>query len=112
GSERLIDADARISLLKAVGSWGESRNWFAAGIELRANVAATSHTYGDPNRSVAEYRMGFASLGPSALWRLHLGRDAATLQLSSPLVALVDHPYSPVWASDAMPHVRGTTVAS
>ncbi len=112
GSEQLIDTDVRMSLMKSFGARSVSRSAFAAGVELRANLAATTHTYTDPLRSTSTFRMGYASLGPSALWRFGIGRDAASIQLSSPLIAVVDHPYAPIWASDAMPHLRGVSATS
>ena len=109
--ERLIDADAGIALLRGVSGSAQSRNWFGAGVELRGNIAATDHAYADPQATVSQFRMGVASLGPAALWRVRLGSNAATVQLSSPLVAVVDHPYSAVWSKDAWPHLRAATIA-
>jgi hypothetical protein len=109
--ERLIDADVGVAVLRRLSGSTESRHWFAAGVELRGSIAATSHAYADPQATVSQFRIGVASLGPAALWRVRLGSNAATVQVSSPLVAVVDHPYSAVWSKNAAPQLKGATIA-
>lgn len=100
-TERLAEADAGIAVLRA--TWLRS---LALGAEARASIAVTDHSYDDPSHIVATYRVGVLSLGPSARWERRVGPGNAVVQASTPIVALIDHPYVAVWSTDPEPSFR------
>ncbi|HVX38238.1 MAG TPA: hypothetical protein VHB25_01600 [Gemmatimonadaceae bacterium] len=100
-TERLIEGDGGVGVLHTT-----SMRSLSLGVEARGLLAVTDHTYGDPRHIVATYRIGALSLGPALRWERPLFRGHAVVQLSSPLIALVDHPYVAVWTTDPEPSFR------
>lgn len=94
--EQVIGADGGVALLRAIG--GRTVR-LAAGLALRGDLTTTSHDYTDPEHLVAVYRFGTIALGPALRADARVLGGWATLELSSPAVAIVDHPYTPVWPS-------------
>jgi hypothetical protein len=93
GSERITDGRITASLLRRFGGDSTGRG-FAAGVAVATDLAVTAHRYADPTRHVSDFLAGFAMIGPSVSWRQPIGGGAARAQISVPLVALADHPYS------------------
>jgi hypothetical protein len=108
GREDLIDGGGSIALLRAISS--PRALTFFAGAELRADVSDTRYAYSNPQQTESEFRLGVATLGPAVMTRLVLGHSAATMQLSSPLAALVDHPYTALWSGNSGPAVRAVSL--
>jgi hypothetical protein len=109
-SERLIDGGASVAVLRAVGSGQSARRAFAFGAELRGTVAVTRHAYADVRRTVSEFRLGTVSVGPMLRWRERIGGGFAVAQLSSPALAVVDHPDSAVIPGSASPDFRFASI--
>ena len=105
-TERLAEADAGIAALRAT-----SHHSLALGAELRGQIAVTDHAYDDPRHDVATYRVAAIAVGPALRWRRRIGRGDAIVQASSPLLALIDHPYMAVWTTDPEPSFRLASLA-
>jgi hypothetical protein len=78
----------------------------AVGVALAAGATLTSHHYDDPSRRVADFLLGDATLGPAGAATLAIGHSLARLTLTSPLGAIVDHPYSDVRSAYSSSRVR------
>ena len=105
-SERLMDGDASVAVLRSFDGGESSPRVFAVGTEVRGSLAVTRHAYADFGRTVSSFRLGLVSLGPVLRWRERIGSGFATAQLSSPVIAAVDHPYSTVITGGISPNVR------
>jgi len=104
-TERLAEGDAGFGVLRT--TWMRS---LSIGAEARGELAITDHAYTDPRHIVATYRIGALSFGPAARWQRRFGRGDAVVQLSAPVVALIDHPYFAVWSTDPQPTFRLASV--
>jgi len=111
-SERLMDGDASIAVLRSFGGGEASTRAFAVGAEARGTLAVTRHAYADFGQTVSSFRLGMVSLGPVLRWRERIGGGFAMAQLSSPVIAAVDHPYSSVITDGASRNVRVASVNS
>jgi hypothetical protein len=109
-SERLMDGDASVAVLRSFGDGESSTRVFAVGAEVRGALALTKHAYADFGRTVSSFRLGMVSLGPVLRWRERIGSGFAMAQLSSPAIAAVDHPYSAVITDGSSPNLRITSV--
>lgn len=98
GAERISDADAGASIVRTIAS---RRVHLAAGVAMRGGMETTTHAYADLEHIVSWYRLGTLSLGPAMRADARVLDGWAALELSSPLVAVVDHPYTPVYLGDA-----------
>jgi hypothetical protein len=92
--ERLTDGELSITALRAIRAEPSAPRALAFGAELHGELAVTNHAYTDPERTVSTYRVGLLSLGPAVRWRQPLFGGTAVMQLASPVVSLVDHPYT------------------
>jgi hypothetical protein len=92
-TERFTDGEIAITALRSLNNNPEARRSLSLGVEARAELGFTSHTYADHNMST--FRAGVASLGPALRWRQQIGGGSAVVQLATPLVGLTDHPYVP-----------------
>lgn len=109
-SERLMDGDASVALLRSLSHGASARRAFGVGGELRGTLAITEHAYADLGRTVSEFRIAAVSLGPIVRWRERVGNGFAIAQLSTPMISVVDHPYSAVIAGQASPTMRVVSV--
>ncbi len=97
GDERITQGEFRLDLQRALGA---SRTpAFSVGLALSTDVGVTAHHYDDPGQSVSNFVMGAITLGPSVGWRHAIGGGLARVNLSVPLVGIVDHPYTDVRAA-------------
>ena len=92
--ERLTDGEMSITALRAFRTEASAPRALAFGAELHGEVAVTNHAYSDPEGTVSTYRLGLLSLGPAVRWRQPLLGGTAVVQLASPVLSLVDHPYT------------------
>jgi hypothetical protein len=92
--ERLTDGELSITALRAFRAEPSAARALAFGAELHGEVAVTTHAYADPEGTVSTYRLGLLSLGPAVRWRQSLLGGTAVVQLASPVLSLVDHPYT------------------
>jgi hypothetical protein len=92
--ERLTDGELSITALRAFRAEPSAPRALAFGAELHSELAVTSHAYADPEGTVSTYRLGLVSLGPAVRWRQPLLGGTAVVQLASPVLSLVDHPYT------------------
>ena len=93
--ERLTDGEMSITALRAFRAEPSAPRALAFGAELHSELAVTDHAYADPERTVSTYRLGLLSLGPAVRWRQPFLGGTAVVQLASPVLSLVDHPYTP-----------------
>lgn len=108
-SERLDEADAQATL---------SRRWesdarhgtFSVGANVTTSLAVTHHTYSDPSKTASDFALGLATLGPAVGWSQSIGHGAAQVDVSTPLIGVIDHPYSDIRTDDGS--VRTIRVAN
>ncbi len=110
-TERLTTGGVHSSVLRQFAH-DSSRRILGVGVEAGADVAVTNHRYANPSQSTGDYLAAFATLGPVASWRERIGGAVAHVQLSTPLVALVDRPYSTLKRNDAPTSLRVAGVGS
>ena len=92
-TERVTQSTVTTTLLRRLTRDTSTRG-FSAGLAMAVDFSLTAHHYTDPSRRVADFLAGFVTLGPAASWRERLGGGSALLQVTTPMAALVDHPYS------------------
>jgi hypothetical protein len=92
--ERLTDGEMSITALRAFRAEPSAPRALAFGAELHGELALTDHSYTDPERTVSTFRVGVLSLGPAVRWRQPLLGGTAVMQLASPVISVVDHPYT------------------
>lgn len=108
--ERLIDAELGVAALRTVSARENGTRAVGLGLDLRAHYAFTNHRYADPEQSTSDFRIGTLTLGPAVRWRETIRGGNAVLQLSTPLVSVVDHPYTAVTADRMGPRLDFTSV--
>ncbi|HTE45969.1 MAG TPA: hypothetical protein VK636_12035 [Gemmatimonadaceae bacterium] len=91
--EQLTSGVLHVAALRRLGAQAAGSG-FAVGVDASASIDVTAHRYADANKSVSNFLIGALSLGPAVWWNHHLAGGGAHLELSAPLIALVDHPYS------------------
>ncbi len=94
GSERVTDADAGIAALHRLGAAERPVILSFAGAELGSTVALTTHSYGTlgaPATSTSYFRLATIWAGPALRVAVRRGDGVLVGQLSSPLVAVIDH---------------------
>jgi hypothetical protein len=92
-TERVTQASLTGALLRQFARDSSARS-FGAGIAMDVDFSMTAHRYADPTRRVADFLAAFMTLGPAASWRERIGGGSALLQVTMPMIALADHPYS------------------
>ena len=94
-SERTIDAELRGTLLR---QWSRPSNGSTLGLGVAgaATLGLTQHQYADPTARSSDFSMSAVTLGPAVAWSLGVRGGIAGLQLSSPVIGMVNHPYSDV----------------
>ena len=105
-TEKLAEANAGIAAVRATSVRG-----LALGLDARGLIAVANHEYDDPRHEIATYRIGAISLGPAVRFTASVAGGDALVQLSTPLVALIDHPYVAVWTTDPEPSFRFASAA-
>jgi hypothetical protein len=102
--EHLNEGEVRAALLRHVSGPHGSR--FAVGVAGTAGVSLTQHHYADPTSRVSDFVIGATTLGPEATWTAPLGAGALKIDITSPVVGLIDHPYSDSRSGSALTHLR------
>ncbi|MEO6878898.1 MAG: hypothetical protein ABI205_10480 [Gemmatimonadaceae bacterium] len=110
-TERLTAGRVGASVLRQFAC-DSSRRVLGVGVAAGADLSLTNHQYANPSQSTGDYLAAFATLGPAASWRERVGGAEAQLQVSAPLVALVDRPYSALKRNDAPTSVRVASLGS
>jgi hypothetical protein len=77
-----------------------------AGLSARGAWSTTEHRYADPTGRVADFVLANAAGGPTVVSERSIADGLARLEVSLPLLNLVDHPYSETRAGDRGPHFR------
>jgi hypothetical protein len=109
-------ASELLSETNAQATW--TRRWesparrgaFSVGADLTASLAVTHHTYTDPAKTASDFALGLVTLGPIVGWSQSIGRGAAQVDVATPLVGVIDHPYSDIRINDGS--VRTVRVAN
>jgi hypothetical protein len=111
-TERLTEGDVELAIERAIGSTRSATRRFAVGLALDADVAVTATGYADPDTTVSNYLLALGSLGPSVAWALPLLGGTAAMRLTTPVIALVDHPYSDIKDQNAGADFRLVSLSS
>jgi hypothetical protein len=109
GDERLVEGDFRAMLLRRISARPASS--FSVGLATAMGMTQTVHRFADPATHVATFMFTSATLGPAVAWSRSIGQGVANIELSSPLVGLVDHPYADRHQGDGFDRVRVATAA-
>jgi hypothetical protein len=102
--EQLTDGEVVGSVLRQIAEPRGSR--FALGAAATASVSLTRHQYADPTARISDFIIAASTLGPAASWTAPLGGGALEIDLTSPLVGLVDHPYSDTRSGSTLTRIR------
>jgi len=109
GQEQIAEGDLRAMLLRRI--WGAPPSSFSLGLATALDVTQTVHHYADPARHFANFMFTSATMGPAVSWARSIRGGVANVELSSPLIGLVDHPYSDHRQGDGFDRVRVATAA-
>jgi hypothetical protein len=106
GRERLIDGSADVEALVPLVGSPDGRATLSIGATAQLGLGVTDHTFTDPGRTSATFRLGTLSLGPAmrASYATRVVRLSAGVAIAA--TSLVDHSYTPVWSSDLSPSLR------
>lgn len=104
GSARLDHGALRLSALQA-----ERRSAFTVGATLASQLDVTTMRYQDAQSTQSGFAFGYAALEPTARWRLAVVGGDATLEIATPIAALVDQPYSDLKTERSILGLRGAT---
>jgi hypothetical protein len=102
--EQLTGGEVVGSILREIAEPRGSR--FAFGAAATASASLTRHQYSDPTSRISDFIIAVGTLGPAASWVAPLGGGALEMDLTSPLIALVDHPYSDSRSGSALTDIR------
>lgn len=108
-SERLDEANAQATVTHRWESPAR-HGAFSLGADMTTSLTVTHHTYSDPAKTASDFGLGLATLGPIVGWSQSVGRGAARVEVTTPLIGIIDHPYSDIRTNDGS--VRAVRVAN
>jgi len=107
GTQQLFDGDVRASLMRRLSA----RSGFSVGLASTTNYTYTEHRYPEPTGRVSHFVFGATALGPAVAYSRSVGRGAVGVELSSPMIGMVSHPYSDNRTGDGLSRIRVATAA-
>lgn len=110
GSARLDHGGFRLTVLRSESTPPLARG-FAVGATLSARGDITAMRYDDTQSTVQHFGFGYAALGPTVRWLVGAPGGSARIELGTPLVALIDRPYSDLKSEPSVFALRGGTPA-
>jgi len=104
GDERLVDGYADIEGLMPV--FTSAHTMLSLGVSAQSSLAGTTHTFTDPARTTATFRLGVLSLGPAVRATYATPQLRLSGGLAIGAASIVDHSYAALWSHDLSPSLR------
>ncbi len=109
-TEQLVTGELRGAALRSLIRSGDA-SMLSLGASLDGMFARTRHSYDDPSDRTADFIFASATLGPALASERSVGRGTARIDLASPLIGVVDHPFSDTRSGEPALRVRVAGVA-
>jgi hypothetical protein len=110
GDEQLVEGNLSTMLLRRISGGGGAASNFSMGLATELGVTRTVHRYADPASHISDFMFTSATMGPAVAWTRSIRGGVANIELSSPLIGLVDHPYAD-YRGNTFDRVRVATAA-
>lgn len=111
-TERLVQGAFALALERPINATRSASDGFAVGLAVDASVVVTTTGYTDPDATSSSYMLALATLGPSAAWTRAWSGSVVQFRLSTPVIGLVDHPYSDLKVPSAAVDFRAASIGS